>query len=50
MEGQFNEFDFHEWAIASFQKITPLLKRYICKVINDKDRFVRKMGSQASEH
>ena len=44
-----NEFDFHEYASASFQKLTPLLKHYICKVTNDKDIVVRKMGSHASE-
>ena len=48
MEGQ-NEFEFHEYASASFQKFTPLLKHYICKVTNGKDIVVRKMGSQASE-
>ena len=45
-----NEFDVHEYDSASFQKFTPLLKHYICKVTNDKDRFVRKIGSQASEN
>ena len=45
-----NEFEFHEYASASIQKFTPLLKRYICKVTNGKDRVVRKMGSQASKN
>ena len=45
-----NEFDVHEYASASFQKFTPLLKNYICKVTNGKDRVMRKMGSQASEN
>ena len=45
-----NEFEFHEYASASFQKFTPLLKHYICKVTNGKDRVMRKMGSQASEN
>ena len=45
-----NEFEFHEYASASFQKVTPLLKCYICKVTNGKDGVVRKMGSQASEN
>ena len=45
-----SEFEFHEYASASFQKITPLLKRYICKVTNGKDRVMRKMWSQYSEN
>ena len=45
-----NEFEFHEYASASFQKFTPLLKRYICKVTIDKDRVVRKMGPWDSEN
>ena len=45
-----NEFEFHEYASASIQKFTPLLKCYICKVTNGKDRVVRKMGSQASKN
>ena len=45
-----NEFEFHEYASASFQKFTPLLKQYICKLTNDKDRFVRKFGSHANEN
>ena len=45
-----NEFEFHEYASASFQKFTPLLKCYICKVTNGKDRFVRKMAPQTSEN
>ena len=45
-----NEYEFHEQASAFFQNFTPLLKYYICKVTNGKDRVVRKMGSQASEN
>ena len=45
-----NEFEFHEYTSASFQNFTPLLKHYICKVTNGKDRVVRKMVSQASEN
>ena len=45
-----NEFDVHEYASVSFQKFTPLLKHYICKVTNGKYRVVRKMGSHASEN
>ena len=45
-----NEFELHEYASASFQKFIALLKLYICKVTNGKDRVMRKMGSQASEN
>ena len=45
-----NEFEFHEQASESFQKFTPLLKRYTCKVTSDKDRVMWKMGSHASEN